>query len=607
MRIATTQIYTQGVKAFGVQQTKLANLQEQISTGVRFTRPSDDPVASARILELEQTQKLNEQYQENIIHAENRLQLEETTLASIGNTLQRVRELALQGNNSTNDAVSRKSIAVEIDQLREQLLSLANTVDANGDYLFAGHQSGVKPFTENTTGAISYIEFNGDQGQRSINISESRQMNIGPPGRELFMEIPSATALNESADLVDPLNPGNLEMAPAHVFNESAYADSPRGNYQIVFLDATTFDIVDVDGVTPSNTPPALNPPGTIIDRQTYTDSGVIDFEGIRTSITGTPAAGDTFNISPGQYEDMFSMVANLSETLKSSVSDAPLSTTSTPTNLGDIQISGGIITDATNPNRLDEDTFQPVILTFTNTFPDTANTGTATVSTTIANAGLLTGDDYTLSFDGTNWTVTSDITANTQTIVPPSGSFEGLAIDITDAVGAVAGDRFAIKPFNSDWVLSTSDVIADGVPVAAGDPIPYSDGMVIESDPALWQVNLTGNNPQITDSLVVDVNRHPPGVQRSSNIAQTLLDIDSSVEKGLDVRTSIGGRLNALEAQFDDNDARVLVTKEALSVLRDTDLAEAISQLALEQTTLDAAQAVFARITSSSLFNFLR
>ncbi|MCP4431751.1 MAG: hypothetical protein GY806_12290, partial [Gammaproteobacteria bacterium] len=82
---------------------------------------------------------------------------------------------------------------------------------------------------------------------------------------------------------------------------------------------------------------------------------------------------------------------------------------------------------------------------------------------------------------------------------------------------------------------------------------------------------------------------------------------LDDFQSRVLDVRTSIGGRLNALDAQREINDASIVVTKNTLSTLRDTDLAEAISQLTLEQTTLDAAQAVFARVTSSSLFNFLR
>lgn len=401
MRISTTQVFTQGIKAFGVQQTKLAQLQEQISTGTRINKPSDDPAASARILEMEQALELNEQYQVNIGQAESRLNLEETALNNVTNILQRIRELALQANNASQSLISRNAISFEIDEVHEELLSLSNTIDANGDYLFAGHQSKTQPFTQNTTGSISHIDFNGDQGQRFINISQSRQMNIDTQGRDLFMSLSSTIALNESTTSV------TATMAPAHVFDSSSYV---AGEYRIEFTGPNTFNVVDVLGV--------VGPVGAnIVTGASYTDGQDIDFQGIRTSITGAPVAGNTFTISQGQYQDMFSIVSNLSETLK-----------------------GGL-----------------------------------------------------------------------------SGS----------------------------------------------------------------QIN--------------------------ANIAQSLQDIDTSFNKVLEARTSIGGRQNALEAQYEDNEALITVTQTTLGKIRDTDLAEAISQLTLEQTTLEAAQAVFTRITRSSLFNFLR
>ncbi len=94
---------------------------------------------------------------------------------------------------------------------------------------------------------------------------------------------------------------------------------------------------------------------------------------------------------------------------------------------------------------------------------------------------------------------------------------------------------------------------------------------------------------------------------QKQANFAEFLTDLDTFQSQVLDVRTSIGGRLNSLDSQKEINEATMVVTLTTLSSIRDTDLADAISQLTLEQTTLDAAQAVFARITSSSLFNFLR
>ena len=399
MRISTRQIFTQGIEAFQQQQQKLARLQQQISTGVRLHKPSDDPSAAAKILELEQAVALNLQYRDNINLAEQRLAQQDTVLASYANLLNRVRELAVQGNNAPLDATARGAIANEIDQRLEELISLANTRDANGDFLFAGYQNTSAPFTAAVTGSRSYVSFNGDPGIRSIQISENRRLEVDIPGQEIFMQIGTPLALRE---FTAAGNTGSGVVAPASVVDATAYV---AGDYEIRFTAPGVFDVFDV----------GLG--ANIVTGAAYTDSQDIDFQGIRTSITGTPAAGDVFTVSAGQYQDVFATIASLAETLRSAPSDAV----------------------------------------------------------------------------------------------------------------------------------------------------------------------------------------------RDANIGQSLTDLDAALEQSLNARTRIGGRLNALDSQRDENDAQVLVTRSTLSMLRDTDLAEAISKLALEQTTLDAAQAVFARITSSSLFNFLK
>ena len=399
MRISTRQIYTQGIEAFQQQQQKLAKLQEQISSGVKLNKPSDDPAAASRVLELEQDVSVNLQYQANINLAEQRLGQQDAVMQTYGNLRNRVRELAIQGNNGPLDPTSRNAIAVELDERLSELYSLANTTDANGDYLFGGYQNGNLPFTVATTGSIDHVSFNGDGGSRSIQISKVRQMEIDVPGKEIFMQIPSSAALREIPAVA---NAGSGIIAPASVIDSSVYVP---GDYEIRFTAPGVYDVFDV----------GLG--ANIVTGAAYVDSQDINFQGIQTSITGAPAAGDVFTVGTAQYQDVFSMVANLADTLRNA----------------------------------------------------------------------------------------------------------------------------------------------------------------------------------------------PDDTVRSANIAQALGDIDAALEVSLNYRTTVGGKLNAIESQRDENEAQVLVAKSTLSSLRDTDLAEAISQLTLEQTTLDAAQAVFARITSSSLFNFLK
>ena len=191
MRISTLNIERAGISSILDQQSKLSYTQEQVASGKRIVNPSDDPADATRILDLKKSQARTEQYQDNIVLAENRLSREDTALSNVVDVLQRVRELAIQGLNDTQGSSNRASIAGEIRQRLDELLGLANAQDASGEYLFSGYQTQTKPFDGNpflATGAsFSYV---GDEGQRESQISATRQLATNDPGSEIFMGIP---------------------------------------------------------------------------------------------------------------------------------------------------------------------------------------------------------------------------------------------------------------------------------------------------------------------------------------------------------------------------------------------------------------------------------
>ena len=266
MRISTAQIYQQGVEAFGNQQVKLAKLQQQISTGIRLTRPSDDPAASSRVLELEQSVSLQQQYQVNISLASSRLGQEESIFMAIDNVVFRLKELAIQGNSGAIDATASRAIGVEVEEKFKELLGLANSRDVHGDYLFSGYQDNIQPFNEVLTGSISHVVYNGDQGRQALQISETRQLAVDNPGSEVFLQLASNTALNEMASAT---NTGSGVMAPAQVIDASVYVP---GTYEIRFTAPGVYDVFDVNN--------AVN----IVTGATYTDSADIVFQDIQAS-----------------------------------------------------------------------------------------------------------------------------------------------------------------------------------------------------------------------------------------------------------------------------------------------------------------------------------
>lgn len=171
------------------QQARLLQTQQQLSTGKRINNPADDPSGAVNVLDLTQALALTDQYQRNISQAKTRLETEDTVLTSATDLIQRARELTVQGLNGTVSTAQRSAIAQEIRQLHDEMLSLANRKDGNGDYLFAGMKVGTTPFVESGAGTVSY---QGDQGQRSIQVANDRQVADSDNGLAVFMKVPSA-------------------------------------------------------------------------------------------------------------------------------------------------------------------------------------------------------------------------------------------------------------------------------------------------------------------------------------------------------------------------------------------------------------------------------
>ena len=119
--------------------------QEQISSGKRVNRPSDDPAASERISQFKNVLRTTERRLFAVSEGVGRLNLSDSTFATVGNTVQRARELAIQAGNDTNSSVERANIGKEVNQLFQSLSGLANT-QLNGRSIFAGHETLTDPY-----------------------------------------------------------------------------------------------------------------------------------------------------------------------------------------------------------------------------------------------------------------------------------------------------------------------------------------------------------------------------------------------------------------------------------------------------------------------------
>src|SRR5688572_22188685 len=175
MRVTNDTMRSAFLAALDDARRRVIDTQRQVSTGLRVNSPSDDPVAAARIAQVDSSLTRLDQYHANSLFARNQLGLEEEALSEAIGNLQRIRELTLQANNASTSIADRALIAAEIEEHRGALLAIANTTDVDGRYLFGGYRESGTPFTVGADGSVSY---NGDQGQRTLQISDSRFVAI---------------------------------------------------------------------------------------------------------------------------------------------------------------------------------------------------------------------------------------------------------------------------------------------------------------------------------------------------------------------------------------------------------------------------------------------
>lgn len=304
MRLSTVQIFQQGISAILDQQAKMQHTEQQLATGRRLLTPSDDPVAAVQILDITEDLAQVDQYNRNGDLAEGQLALEESVLADVGNMLQRVRELVVQANNASQSPSTRKAIATEISARLDELQALANTRDASDEFIFAGFQADTEPFVRQG----NTVSYQGDDGQRFLQLASNTQVAVRDSGRDVFMAAPSGNgSFNVQADAGN----GGAAVAGTRSTTGSFVADA----YTVTFSQSSPTDPVTYQVVDSS---------AAVVSGGNYTPGDTINFAGASIRFDGTPADGDNFQVSPSVKQDLFTSIQNIVDTLNSADASAP-------------------------------------------------------------------------------------------------------------------------------------------------------------------------------------------------------------------------------------------------------------------------------------------
>ncbi|HVP34984.1 MAG TPA: flagellar hook-associated protein FlgL [Steroidobacteraceae bacterium] len=295
MTISTLTFQTNALAEMEALQSALTQTQAELSTGSKLPNAAANPAAMSQVNQLNMTLSASRQYVSNGTAATSGLQLEQNALTSATNALQSARDLAVEANNSAMSAADRQDIATQLQQLQNALLGAANATDPAGNYLFAGTASGTPAFAL-TGSAVSY---QGASQVNQVQIGADQSVSAGDAGDAVFMNIPAGNGTFTTA--AAGANTGSGSIDTGSVTSVAAWVPD---NYTVSFSSPTQYQVT--------------SSAGTVVASGTYTSGSAIAFNGIEVTVSGAPAAGDTFTVAPAGKASVFSTIGNLITALNS-------------------------------------------------------------------------------------------------------------------------------------------------------------------------------------------------------------------------------------------------------------------------------------------------
>jgi len=224
LRITPGMMHMQLTRNLNRTLTEMSKLQEQMTTGRKINRASDDPVGITYALRYRSELSANEQYQKNVDMALSWLDFNDTVLQQAQDVLKRLKELAVQGSNGTNPDVALNNIADEVQQLKDQIIDIANST-LNGKYVFNGEKTDVIPYDPTVTPFDpSAIETDSGAIYYMVGVGVKLQINLS--GSDVFGRPGEADNIFAVFDqIITALQNGNHSGVSAQIANIESRMD----------------------------------------------------------------------------------------------------------------------------------------------------------------------------------------------------------------------------------------------------------------------------------------------------------------------------------------------------------------------------------------------
>jgi len=605
LRISTGSMSYQSLNAILDQQINVGNTSNQLSTGKRVNTASDDPVASAQAISIQQLNNSLAQYNLNSTSADSKLQIEEGELRSIQNAVQSIRSLALSVNRP-GTAFDQQAVVLELQQLLDSMVQYANA-DLGDGYLFGGSQSVLPPVLVMADGSYQY---QGDESLRLAQIGGNTWVQTNDTGKNAFFGI-SSTAITltnysgetsvtsaagtlvtagslssltanqllintvaipaATADTVSTSDASASAIATAHSINSltATHGVIAFANPNVVDLTTPTYGSLAANNLVINHVPIT----GTIV-----TQADLLNAINAETATTGVVASNDAGSVrltaSDGRNIELYTDGGAASATFGNLITtgnailDKVERSTVTLNSIKSINIEGAL------PSS--------VGLT-AGTYSVTANSGTGSVTTPLFLGSPPSNQDtYMIEFNATNPLPNYTIYAVSNPGVPLV-DVNGVTLS---GITYIAGQTVTVN--NLQFQIN-------------GAPNP-GDSFAIQLAPTGTKDMFSVAQNLISSIQTVGGNSPALGYQIGVSIA----DIDNIIDNLSSIISQIGTRRNLVQSQIDNNSQFIIFFSEQLSSLIDLDMAAAVTALNQQTVALDAAQKSYLKITGLTLFNYL-
>ncbi len=250
MKISTKLFNQQQVSRFGKLNEEIQSLQNKISTGKNIVQASDDPIGAVNLSGLQQIKERFGQYSRNADNAINRLTIADTALQAVTNLMVRAKELAIQAANDTFGAQDREALALELEEMKNEMFSVANSTDSSGAFIFGGYHTNTQPFEKDNDLNIVY---KGDRGTNAVSVSETRTIGTTLDGGSVFMAVKSGNEISPMFTILEDII-NSIRTASESVVEASAVGKATLeinnenpGNYSFNLSDSSSSVDISVD------------------------------------------------------------------------------------------------------------------------------------------------------------------------------------------------------------------------------------------------------------------------------------------------------------------------------------------------------------------------